>query len=181
MPDEAVMSAFCCAPGDLEALLYDWHNAHRLIEQQANVGYWANQTRSSTRTLVLGAGTGRIVTSLAVSGNGLVVALDHNLARLRRIASSSRLARVCGDMRQLPLSQEFDEIVIPYSTFQLLPRDTYRRQAVQLAARLAGPAAGGDACPGGQAGDRTSPGGPRTAGAEKAGAAGAAAGVLGVD
>jgi hypothetical protein len=49
--DEAVMNAFRCAPADLEALLYDWHNAHRPFEQQADVGYWGNQTHSSTRTL----------------------------------------------------------------------------------------------------------------------------------
>jgi hypothetical protein len=50
------MNAFHCQPADLEALLYDWHNARRLIEQQADVRYWANQTRSSKRTLMLGAG-----------------------------------------------------------------------------------------------------------------------------
>jgi SAM-dependent methyltransferase len=136
LAEEVAMSAFNRAPADLEAILYDWHNANRLIKQQADVGFWINQTRSSRRTLVLGAGTGRIAASLAAREIGFVVALDRSLARLHRIDRSSRFARVCGDMRQLPLRQMFDAIVIPYSTFQLLQSETDRLQAVQLAARL---------------------------------------------
>lgn len=32
------MSTIGCAPADLEALLYDWHNAHRLIEPKLTAG-----------------------------------------------------------------------------------------------------------------------------------------------
>jgi SAM-dependent methyltransferase len=124
------------SPSDLDALLYDWHNAHRLIEQQADIGYWLDRTASSTRTLVLGAGTGRVAAPLASTGISLVVALDRSPARLGRIARSSRLACICGDMTQLPVSREFDDIIVPYSTFQLLPTDVDRRRAVQLAATL---------------------------------------------
>jgi SAM-dependent methyltransferase len=120
----------------LEALLYDWHNARRLIDQQADVGFWLAQTRSSTRTLVLGAGTGRVASPLAEDGTGFVVALDRNPARLGRIGKLPRLALVCGDMRQIPLRPDFEAIVIPYSAFQLLPSDMDRRQAVKMAARL---------------------------------------------
>jgi hypothetical protein len=42
-------------------------------------------------------------------------------------------------MRQLPLRPEFDVIVIPYSSFQLLRRDEDRRRAVNMAARLLAP------------------------------------------
>jgi SAM-dependent methyltransferase len=129
-------SRLVISSADLEALLYDWHNAHRLIEQQADIAYWLERTTSSTRTLVLGAGTGRVAVPLAGAGVSKVVALDRSLARLGRIAKSPRLARICGDMTQLPVSRDFDDIIVPYSAFQLLPTDADRRRTVQLAATL---------------------------------------------
>ena len=92
------------APDDLEALLYDWHNSHSLVGQQADIGYWLDETRASDRILVLGAGTGRVAAPLAARGTAIVVALDLSLARLARIPAMPRLARVCADMTAIPLS-----------------------------------------------------------------------------
>jgi SAM-dependent methyltransferase len=133
------VSARCFAPADLEALLYDWHNEHRLIEQQADVEYWLDQARYSEFTLVLGSGTGRIATPLAEHGTGYVLAIDLSIGRLRRIADVPRIARVCSDITRLSLRKKFDEIIVPYSTFQLLPGNAGRQQTVQLAARLLSP------------------------------------------
>ena len=122
------------APDDLEALLYDWHNSHSLVGQQADIGYWLDETRASDRILVLGAGTGRVAAPLAARGTAIVVALDLSLARLARIPAMPRLARVCADMTAIPLSAGFDSVVVPYSAFQLLRTRADRLEALRVAA-----------------------------------------------
>jgi hypothetical protein len=122
------------APDDLEALLYDWHNSYSLVGQQADIGYWLDQTRASDRILVLGAGTGRVAAPLAARGTAIVVALDLSHARLARIPASPRLARVCADMTTSTLSVGFDNVVVPYSTFQLLRTRADRLRALRMAA-----------------------------------------------
>jgi SAM-dependent methyltransferase len=142
VPDAGAVDLTGSTQVDLEALLYDWHNANRLVDQQADVGYWVELVRPLASVLVLGAGTGRVAAPLASCGGGLVVALDLSLSRVRRIPGAPRLARVCGDMRLLPFRREFDGIVIPYSAFQLLETAEDRRRAVRMAASLL--AAGGN-------------------------------------
>ena len=122
------------APDDLEALLYDWHNSHSLVGQQADIGYWLDETRASDRILVLSAGTGRVAAPLAARGTAIVVALDLSLARLARIPAMPRLARVCADMTAIPLSAGFDSVVVPYSAFQLLRTRADRLEALRVAA-----------------------------------------------
>ena len=128
------MTSSPLAPDDLEALLYDWHNSHSLVGQQADISYWLNETRASDRILVLGAGTGRVAVPLAARGTAVVVALDLSLARLARVPAMARLARVCADMTVIPLSGGFDSVVVPYSAFQLLRTRADRLLALRAAA-----------------------------------------------
>jgi SAM-dependent methyltransferase len=122
------------APDDLEALLYDWHNFHSLVGQQADIRYWLNETRASDRILVLGAGTGRVAVPLAARGTAVVVALDLSLARLARVPAMPWLARVCANMTAIPFSGCFDSVVVPYSAFQLLRTHADRLRALRAAA-----------------------------------------------
>ncbi|MGH3941048.1 MAG: class I SAM-dependent methyltransferase [Pseudonocardiaceae bacterium] len=122
-----------------EAVLYDWHNEHRLRRQRADIPYWLVTTTRATCLLVLGAGTGRVATALARSGQRHVTAVDASAARLRRLPRSSALTAVCGDLRSLPLSGGFDTAVVPYSTFQLLRSLADRRAALSEAARVLAP------------------------------------------
>ncbi|MGH3568271.1 MAG: class I SAM-dependent methyltransferase [Pseudonocardia sp.] len=119
-----------------EAVLYDWHNEHRLRQQRADVPYWLATTTRAVRLLVLGAGTGRVAIPLARSGHRHVTAVDTNIVRLRQLSRSRVLTAVCGDLRFLPLSGGFDAAVVPYSTFQLLPTRADRRLALSEAARV---------------------------------------------
>ena len=128
------MTSSPLAPDDLEALLYDWHNSHSLVGQQADISYWLNETRASDRILVLGAGTGRVAVPVAARGTAVVVALDFSLARLARVPAMPRLARVCADMTAIPLSGGFDSVVVPYSAFQLLRTRADRLLALRAAA-----------------------------------------------
>jgi len=124
---------------DRAALLYDWHNEHRLRDQQCDIPYWISHTADSRRTLVLGAGTGRVAVPLARHGRGSVVAFDLDAARLRRLPAPANLRVVCGDMRHLPLAGRFDAVVVPYSTMQLLLHPADRRRAAREAARVLSP------------------------------------------
>lgn len=127
------------AAAELEALLYDWHNDHRLRTQRDDVAYWIELTTDADRPLVLGAGTGRVAVPLARHRARTTVALDLSAARLGRIPTTAGLVTVCGDMRRLPLRSRFDTVVVPYSTLQLLRGCEDREQALTEAACVLAP------------------------------------------
>ena len=100
------------------ALLYDWHNEHRLARQRADVTFYATQLPPG-RVWVLGAGTGRVAVPLARSGRP-VVAVDRDTARLERIPPTSGLRPWHGDIAHLPAAAD-PSAIAPYSTLQLVP------------------------------------------------------------
>lgn len=124
---------------DLEAALYDWHNQHRLSRQNDDIPFWLCLTAPGQSIAVLGAGTGRVAVPLAANERH-VIALDNQLGRLGRIPLSGKLARIAGDVGALPLADaSVDAIVIPYSTYQLLPTGLAHRALLE-AARVLTPA-----------------------------------------
>ncbi|ROO86729.1 methyltransferase family protein [Actinocorallia herbida] len=129
-------------PGtELEALLYDWHNTHRLSAQSADLAYWAGMTGGVDSLLVVGAGTGRVAVPLARHRARTVTALDLSAARLRRMPAVPGLTPVCGDMRAMPLRGGFGGAIVPYSTLQLLRTGHDRGRALAEAARVLDPGA----------------------------------------
>jgi len=124
-----------------EALLYDWHNDHRLRDQRKDIGYWLESIGGANRLLVLGAGTGRVAVPLARHQSRTTAALDLSLARLRRMPSVPGLVPICGDLRSLPINGPFDAAVAPYSTLQLLLSAQDRESALAEAARALTPGA----------------------------------------
>ena len=105
---------------DRLAALYDWHNAHQLRRQTADIDFWRQSLRAGRRILVMGAGTGRVATPLAESER-LVLALDLDRARLQRIPQALGLVAVCADFFAPPVAPVFDHVVFPYSALQLVP------------------------------------------------------------
>ncbi|MCX4681292.1 methyltransferase domain-containing protein [Streptomyces sp. NBC_01433] len=126
-------------PGEWEALLYDWHNDHRLNRQRRDVSYWLDLISPNERVLVLGAGTGRVAGPLANRSRRQVTAVDLSEERLARMPRSSGLFPVCGDMRRLPLRGHHDAAVMPYSTLQLLLSAEDRQRALEETARVLAP------------------------------------------
>ncbi|MCS0636930.1 class I SAM-dependent methyltransferase [Streptomyces sp. LP05-1] len=126
-------------PEAWEALLYDWHNEHRLRNQRSDIAYWHGLTEPHDRILVLGAGTGRVAAPLADRAGRRVTALDLSPERLARMPRGPGLLPVCGDMRRLPLTTRQDAVVIPYSAFQLLPTAGDRERTLTEAARVLEP------------------------------------------
>jgi hypothetical protein len=105
---------------DRLALLYDWHNGLRLQRQSADVAFWMRITENTCNVAIMGAGTGRIAVPLALAGRQ-VVALDLDLARLKRIPSTAGLHPVSANFLKAPLAPIFDYIIFPYSALQLVP------------------------------------------------------------
>ncbi|WP_275467087.1 class I SAM-dependent methyltransferase [Streptomyces noursei] len=126
-------------PAQWEALLYDWHNAHRLRRQRDDTAYWTRLTEPHDSVLVLGAGTGRVAGALARSAERRVMAVDLSRERLARIPRTSGLHPVCGDMRRLPFQGPHSAAVIPYSTLQLLLTPEDRERALAETARVLAP------------------------------------------
>ncbi|MFF6929540.1 class I SAM-dependent methyltransferase [Streptomyces californicus] len=125
----------------VEALLYDWHNQHKLRNQRLDLEYWLTLVPPQQNTVVLGAGTGRVASPLATRPGSRVVAVDLSRCRLARIPAAPGLHPVCADMRRLPLSRTADQVVIPYSTFQLLRTAEDRERALAEAVRIMRPGA----------------------------------------
>ncbi|CAM5640539.1 hypothetical protein SCALM49S_04794 [Streptomyces californicus] len=125
----------------VEALLYDWHNQHKLRNQRLDLEYWLTLVPPQQNTVVLGAGTGRVASPLATRPGSRVVAIDLSRRRLARIPAAPGLHPVCADMRRLPLSRTADQVVIPYSTFQLLRTAEDRERALAEAVRIMRPGA----------------------------------------
>ncbi|MFH8553554.1 class I SAM-dependent methyltransferase [Streptomyces celluloflavus] len=126
-------------PAQWEALLYDWHNIHRLRRQRNDTAYWTRVTEQHETVLVLGAGTGRVASALAQRARRRVTAIDLSRERLARMPRVPGLHPVCGDMRSLPLRGLHSIAVIPYSTLQLLLTPSDRERALTEAARVLAP------------------------------------------
>ncbi|MER0428749.1 class I SAM-dependent methyltransferase [Streptomyces microflavus] len=125
----------------LEALLYDWHNQHRLRNQRLDLEYWLNLVPPQQNIVVLGAGPGRVASPRATRPGSRVVAVDLSRWRLARMPPVPGLHPVCADMRRLPLTRTADQVVIPYSTFQLLRTVEDRERALTEAVRAMRPGA----------------------------------------
>lgn len=109
------------------AYFYDWHNAHRLVDQNADIEYWQRELRSDVpgAVAVFGAGTGRIASQL----DAPVVAVDYDRARLARMTARSSHSRVCADFRRpLVRAATVRAVLFPYSAIQLV--DPAHRPAV---------------------------------------------------
>ena len=122
--------------GELDALLYDWHNAYRLRAQRGDVGYWVELTSGIDRLLVCGAGRAVSQCRLPGTERGPSRRSDVSFARLRRMPAVPGLVPVCSDMRSLPLRSGFGAAIVPYSTLQLLLTVQDRAQALVEAARV---------------------------------------------
>jgi ubiquinone/menaquinone biosynthesis C-methylase UbiE len=72
--------------------------------------------------LELGCGTGRLCRQLAVTGAD-ITAIDLSLSMLHQAklkAMPTNISYICMDMTELALSRQFDTVIIPYHTLNLL-------------------------------------------------------------
>lgn len=127
-------------PDELDALLYDWHNALFLESQLADAPHWCQAFRDADSIAVLGAGTGRVASLLAGDYPGrLVLAVDRSAARLLRAQATGGLKTTQADFRTLSTATRFDAVLFPYSTLQMLESAEDRAAAVRTATRILRP------------------------------------------
>ena len=103
----------------LLALMYDFYNSHTLKGQNDDINYYINVIKEHEfkKTLIIGAGTGRV--AIPLSDYSEVTALDFDYERLLRLnQKKGNIKTVCVDFLDYEGSADYDLIIIPYSTLQ---------------------------------------------------------------
>jgi SAM-dependent methyltransferase len=86
-----------------------------------DIKFYQKYCKKQSSVLELGCGTGRISRALSSFGCS-VIGLDLSLAMLQqvKIDTAGQLSCVCMDMTEMAFRQNFDHIIIPYNTLNLL-------------------------------------------------------------
>jgi len=97
--------------------LYDYEMA----SFKNDLPFYLCHTEPGSNTLELGCGTGRLTRELARNDQQLT-AIDINFSMVHRAAafSSGDIHYICADMTEFFVLRQFDSIVIPYNTLNLL-------------------------------------------------------------
>ena len=105
-----------------------------------DIQFYKNNIAADAKVLELGCGTGRISHNLAQSGRK-VTGLDLSIDMLQRAKSriQTDVHYVCMDMCQIGFVSQFDHIIIPYNTLNLLCHKSAIICCLQEARRLLKP------------------------------------------
>lgn len=104
---------------ELLAIMYDFYNEHTLRDQNKDIQYYINKILeySANKILIIGAGTGRVAIPLSEYAD--VTALDMDSARLKLLKQKkSSIKTICADFKNFNTEEDFDMIILPYSTLQ---------------------------------------------------------------
>lgn len=106
-----------------------------------DIQFYQHHCRQGTRILELGCGTGRIAKAL-LGENRFVLGLDLSLAMLQQLSKEkhSPLSCVCMDMTAMAFRDNFDHIIIPHNTLNLLGDVNSIAKCLQQSAALLSPA-----------------------------------------
>lgn len=99
-----------------------------------DVKFYNAHCKKGSRVLELGCGTGRIGSALASSGR-LLTELDLSLEMLllAKKAATHSPAYLCMDMTQMAFTEDFDHILIPYNTLNLLKEEAPIKRCLKQA------------------------------------------------
>lgn len=88
----------------------------------ADLSFYLERIKGSNTVLELGCGTGRLCRQLAATGADITaIDLSPSMLRLAKLkAAPTNISYVCMDMTVLALSRQFDTVIIPYHTLNLL-------------------------------------------------------------
>jgi len=115
---------FTPLPMERYCQFYDIEMAHF----DSDLPFFLHQAKPGGATLELGCGTGRLTRKLAQSGLQMT-GLDISLPMLKRCVCSytDNINYLCGDIGCFFFQQQFDTIIIPYNTLNLLTRSKINR------------------------------------------------------
>lgn len=90
-----------------------------------DIKFYQRHCRNDSRILELGCGTGRISQALSTAGYS-VLGLDISFSMLQQRSHnySDSPSYLCMDMTEMAFSVQFDHILIPYNTLNLLRKET---------------------------------------------------------
>ncbi|HIQ38157.1 MAG TPA: class I SAM-dependent methyltransferase [Desulfocapsa sulfexigens] len=99
-----------------------------------DIEFYREHCKPDSRVLELGCGTGRISKALATSGY-LVTGLDLSIDMLKQAMahSSSPPSYICMDMANMAFRKNYDHILIPYNTLNLLKKTDLIKKCLQQA------------------------------------------------
>ena len=128
-----------------EGYLYDWENSQLLERQNRDINFYIDIINKyfSNNVIVLemGCGTGRITIPLSHHVSK-VVGVDISKDRINvadykaKKLSINNICFLCEDMCKINFSTNFDLIIIPYSTFQLLDSDRERKKCLTIISKF---------------------------------------------
>jgi len=92
-----------------------------MAEFQDDLPFYRDRIKTPGSVLELGCGAGRLCRHLAAAGAEVTgIDLSLPMLRLARLRSTRDITYLCMDMTEPALSRQFDNIVIPYHTLNLL-------------------------------------------------------------
>jgi len=92
-----------------------------MAEFQDDLPFYRERIKTPGSVLELGCGTGRLCRHLAAAGAEVTgIDLSPSMLRLARMKSGRDITYLCMDMTEPALSRQFDSILIPYHTLNLL-------------------------------------------------------------
>lgn len=102
--------------------------------------FYLQEARPNGNTLELGCGTGRLTARLAARGQHMT-GLDLSLPMLHRAIGSGppSIRYLCGDLSSFFFKQQFDTIMIPYHTLNLLPQREQVKRCLKACRQLLQP------------------------------------------
>jgi SAM-dependent methyltransferase len=128
-PEELFQALSQTRYAEFYALEMDTHNK--------DIAFYHHHCKKKSRILELGCGTGRI--SRALSGDKrFLLGLDLSLPMLQQCARAPQTSFpcVCMDMTAMAFRKDFDHILIPHNTLNLLRSDTLIAACLQQSAAL---------------------------------------------
>ena len=92
-----------------------------MADFQDDLPFYRERISASDEVLELGCGSGRLCRQLAATGADITgIDLSLSMLRLARLRSIPDISYLCMDMTALALSRQFDTVIIPYHTLNLL-------------------------------------------------------------
>lgn len=101
---------------------------------QDDLPFYRERIKVPGSILELGCGSGRLCRQLAATGADITgIDLSLSMLRLARLRPKANISYLCMDMTELALSHQFDTVIIPYHTLNLLVSGNRIQRCLQQA------------------------------------------------
>ena len=103
-----------------------------MADFQEDLPFYRERIKAPGSILELGCGSGRLCRQLAATGAEITgIDLSLFMLRLARMKANAGITYLCMDMTALALSRQFDTVIIPYHTLNLLLTEERIKKCLQ--------------------------------------------------